>query len=153
MSALTYIAGEKPFRKVTNEMWYHGEVQVLPFEKERILDDIYTMKPYCAHLEWEYTNERAQQIIDYITDYLQGVEEIELWKIWLGGAWVGRDDESRPNMKSSRTRDEEDWDTWDEWKLHKVKKHIISLPQLNGQILRDFFATDYSRQRCLVIHR
>ncbi len=153
MSALTYVAGETSFQKVTNEMWYQGEVQVLPFEQESILDDIYTTKAYCAYLEWEYTDERAQQIIDYITAYLQSVEEIELWKIWLGGAWEGRDREARPNMKSSRTRDEEDWADWDEWKQHKVENRNLSLHQLDGQILREFFATDYSRQRCLVIHR
>ena len=37
MSVLTYIAGENPFLKITNELWYQGEVQILPFPKEQIL--------------------------------------------------------------------------------------------------------------------
>lgn len=153
MSVLTYIAGENPFRKITNELWYQGEVQILPFPKEQILDEIYTEQPYCAHLEGEYTDARAQQVIDYIAEYLQSAEMVELWNIWLGGAWVEDDDDTRPNMKSSRTREAMDWDTWEEWKRHKVECHNLPLSQLNGKALRDFFSSDHTRQRRLVIER
>jgi len=153
MSVLTYIAGAQSFRKITNEMWYHGEVQVLPFPKEQILDEIYTQQPYCAHLEWEYTDERAQQVMAYLSEYLQTAEEVELWNIWLGGAWIENDGDTRPRLKSSRVRDVEDWDLWDEWKLHKVERHKLELHQLTEKILRDFFCSDHTRQRCLVINR
>ena len=153
MSALTYIAGINPFRKIENELWYHGEVQVLPFPKEQILDEIYTQQPYCAHLEGKYTDERAQQVIAYLSEYLQTAEEVELWNIWLGGAWTENDSDTRPKLKSSRVRDAEDWYTWEEWKQHKVVRHKLALHQLTGQVLRDFFDSDYTRQRCLVIGR
>ena len=73
--------------------------------------------------------------------------------IWLGGAWVEGDDDTRPNMKSSRTREAMEWDTWEEWKRHKVECRKLPLSQLNGKVLRDFFSSDHTRQRCLVIER
>lgn len=153
MSALTYIAGVNPFRKITNEMWVRGEVQVLPFPKEQILDEIYTKQPYCAHLEGDYTDARAQQLIDYIREYLQDAAEVELWNIWLGGAWTENDNDTRPKLKSSRAREEADWDNWDEWKRHKVERRELAVHQLTGKVLRDFFDNSHTRQRCLVISR
>ncbi len=48
---------------------------------------VYTDKSYGVRLEWNYTEGRAQRIIDYLRSALQHAEEIELWHIWLLGYW------------------------------------------------------------------
>ncbi|MCD8502162.1 MAG: hypothetical protein LRY71_11335 [Bacillaceae bacterium] len=50
----------------------------------------YTDKPFVSELQWRYTKARAQQLIDYLVDQLQHVDEIEVWSIWL--------DEQEPAM-------------------------------------------------------
>ena len=43
----------------------------------------YTDKKYGVYLEWNYTDGRAGQILDYMRTVLKEVEQIEFWKIWL----------------------------------------------------------------------
>ena len=43
----------------------------------------YTNKKYGVYLEWNYTDGRAEQILDYIRIALKEVEQVELWKVWL----------------------------------------------------------------------
>lgn len=43
----------------------------------------YSSKSFFSELQWRYTNARAQQLVDYIIDQLQYVDEIEIWSIWL----------------------------------------------------------------------
>ena len=43
----------------------------------------YTEKKYAVSLEWNYTDGRAKQIIEYIKAALQKVESIEFWHVWL----------------------------------------------------------------------
>ena len=43
----------------------------------------YTDKKYGVNLEWNYTDGRAQQIIEYIKAALQEVDVIEFWHVWL----------------------------------------------------------------------
>ena len=111
ISRLIYIAGDEPLiRRDTGDDMYHGEVAILPFEKERILDDIYTQKLCCVYLSWEYSEERAQTILQYIQERLADTDEIELWNIWLGGLIEDAKGDYRPKLKSSRTREAEDVD-------------------------------------------
>ena len=131
---------------------YHGEVAVLPFEKQRFLDDIYTAKPYCAELLWEYSEERAETVLQYIREQLSVVKELELWYIWLGGLIEEEKGEYRPKLKSSRTRDVEDID-WDDWKRNKVHKKEILFHNLSVEILKEFFFADSWNQRCLVVKK
>ena len=131
---------------------YHGEVAVLPFEKQRFLDDIYTAKPYCAELFWEYSEERAETVLQYIREQLSVVKELELWFIWLGGLIEEEQGEYRPKLKPSRTRDVEDID-WDDWKLNKVHKKEILFHNLSEEILKEFFFADSWNQRCLVVKK
>ena len=34
-------------------------------------------------MEWNYTEGRAQQIINYIRDALEETDTVELWSVWL----------------------------------------------------------------------
>ncbi len=43
----------------------------------------YTDKDYGVYLEWDYTDGRAKQIIEYIRTALQKSVNIEFWKVWL----------------------------------------------------------------------
>ena len=43
----------------------------------------YTDKSYGVCLEWDYTDGRAKQIIEYIKNALQKSEVVEFWHVWL----------------------------------------------------------------------
>jgi len=43
----------------------------------------YTDKDYGVYLEWDYTDGRAKQIIEYIRTVLQETANIEFWNVWL----------------------------------------------------------------------
>ena len=43
----------------------------------------YTDKKYGVYLEWDYTDGRAKQIIEYIKNALQKTDVIEFWHVWL----------------------------------------------------------------------
>lgn len=48
------------------------------------MDDVYTEKKYRAALEWDYTEGRAQKVMQYIREHLKHTEELELWHVWVG---------------------------------------------------------------------
>jgi len=43
----------------------------------------YTKKKYGVSLEWQYTDGRAKQIIEYIKTALLEVDSVEFWLVWL----------------------------------------------------------------------
>ena len=43
----------------------------------------YTNKNYGVYLEWEYTDGRAKQIIEYIKTAVQKTDSVEFWLVWL----------------------------------------------------------------------
>ena len=43
----------------------------------------YTNKNYGVYLEWNYTDGRAAQIVEYIKNALQKSDNIEFWHVWL----------------------------------------------------------------------
>ena len=43
----------------------------------------YTDKKFGVYLEWNYTEGRAKQIIDYIKTALQKSDIVEFWHVWL----------------------------------------------------------------------
>lgn len=51
----------------------------------------YTDKKYAVSLEWNYTDGRAKQIIDYIKTALQKADNIEFWNVWLMGYYEFED--------------------------------------------------------------
>lgn len=151
MSILEYIASDKLLPPVdAGEGMHHGEVSISPFDKSQLLDDIYTQKSYCAELIWEYSEERAQQVLAYIAEQMNHVDDLELWHIWLGGLIEEDKKETRPKLKASRTREVEDVD-WDDWKKDKVHKTQITFSQLNSKILKDFFFDGSMTQKCLIV--
>lgn len=60
------------------------------------MDDVYSEKKYKVYLEWNYyTEERADQVIEYIRDNLFHTDEVEIWRIWMGTA-------EKPTIRSKR---------------------------------------------------
>ncbi|TCI57259.1 hypothetical protein EVJ24_00340 [Exiguobacterium sp. SH1S21] len=55
--------------------------------------EAYSKKPHVAELRWRYTETRAQQLIDYITDHLKTADEVEIWKVWV-------DEQSESSVRS-----------------------------------------------------
>ncbi len=51
----------------------------------RVFDDVrdYTDQAFGVYLEWNYTDGRAKQLIEYIKNALQKAERVELWNVWL----------------------------------------------------------------------
>lgn len=45
---------------------------------------MYTNKPYCAYIEWRYSDKNAEGIIKYIQQHLKSNRTIELWNAWMG---------------------------------------------------------------------
>ena len=45
--------------------------------------DLYTNKEYGVSLEWEYTDGRAKQLIEYIKNALLETDSVEFWLVWL----------------------------------------------------------------------
>ena len=43
----------------------------------------YTQKSYGVSLEWQYTDGRAEKIIEYVRSALTKTDSIELWLAWL----------------------------------------------------------------------
>lgn len=43
----------------------------------------YTDKEYAVSLEWNYTDGRAKQLIEYIKTALQETKSVEFWHVWL----------------------------------------------------------------------
>ncbi len=95
MSACRFIASNSPLTEfapstdypleisIDNDFIYDGGADDNYFLNafEEVLD--YTNKNYGVCLEWNYTDGRAKQIIEYIKAALQKSDSIEFWHIWL----------------------------------------------------------------------
>lgn len=51
----------------------------------------YTEKEYAVSLEWNYTEGRGKQIIEYIKTALKETDSVELWHVWLMGYYEFED--------------------------------------------------------------
>ncbi len=95
MSVCTFIASDCPLPEVAPVKEYPLEIDV---DSGTIYDggaddnyflhtftDVrdYTDKQYGVCLEWNYTDGRAEQILNYMNEMLGKVEYIELWHVWL----------------------------------------------------------------------
>lgn len=103
MSACTFLASDSPLPAVSPAQDYpleinldtgsicdggaDGNYHLLPFAEA----EDYTDRKYGVCLEWNYTEGRAAQIIEYIRTALQHTDSIELWHIWLLGYWEFED--------------------------------------------------------------
>ena len=95
MSVCTFIAADIPLQEVGPSKEYPIHIDI---DKGTIDDggaddnyylfsfrDVqdYTDKKYGVYLEWNYTDGRAEQILDYMRTVLKEVEQVEFWKVWL----------------------------------------------------------------------
>ena len=65
------------------ETIYDGDADDNYFLSEFEDVSFYTDKKYGVCLEWNYTEGRARQIIEYIKAALQKTEVVEFWHVWL----------------------------------------------------------------------
>lgn len=95
MSVCTFIAADIPLQEVAPLKEYPIHIDI----DNGIIDDggadgnfylrlfpdvgDYTDKKYGVSLEWNYTDGRAEQILNYMRDALEKAESIELWHVWL----------------------------------------------------------------------
>ena len=89
MSMLTYIASDAVLKEAavreepdfSHELWDDGFC-IVPLEGA--VDDVWTEKKYTAALEWDYSEQRARYVIDYLREVLERTDEAEVWHIWMG---------------------------------------------------------------------
>lgn len=58
------------------------EIQIKCDDPNRYARD-YTDKKYISEITWHYTQERAQQLLEYIRIQMELSDEIELWNTWM----------------------------------------------------------------------
>ncbi|MBR6536658.1 MAG: hypothetical protein IKT67_05610 [Lachnospiraceae bacterium] len=93
MSVCTFIAADIPLQEVAplKEYPIHIDNGIIDDGGAdgnfylRLFPDVgdYTDKKYGVSLEWNYTDGRAEQILNYMRDALEKAESIELWHVWL----------------------------------------------------------------------
>lgn len=64
----------------------------------------YSKKQYYSCLSWRFSEERANQLKDYISEHLKTANELELWNIWLD------DYENTPTINGCHIDDLTLWD-------------------------------------------
>ena len=95
MSVCTFIASDYPLQEAAPKQEYPIEINIdtgtiydggmddnyylFPFSD---VSD-YTNKKYGVYLEWNYTDGRAEQILNYMKTVLEEVEQVEFWHVWL----------------------------------------------------------------------
>ena len=95
MSVCTFIAADMPLQEVAPSREYPMHIDI----DNGIIDDggaddnffllsfpdvqDYADKKYGVYLEWNYTDGRAEQILNYIRAALEKTELVELWHVWL----------------------------------------------------------------------
>ena len=95
MSVCTFLASDCPLPEVVPSKKYPVHIDI----DNGIIDDggaddnffllsfrdvqDYTSKKYGVYLEWNYTDGRAEQILNYMRKALEKTEQIELWHVWL----------------------------------------------------------------------
>ena len=95
MSICSFIASDAPLASVSPARDYPLHINVdLGTIDDGGADDNYFLHPflnvqdysdkaYAVSLEWNYTEGRAKQIIDYIKAALQETDVVEFWHVWL----------------------------------------------------------------------
>ena len=149
MSVCTFIAADIPLQEVAPSKEYPIHIDI---DKGTIDDggaddnyylfsftDVqdYTDKKYGVYLEWNYTDGRAEQILDYMRTVLKEVEQIEFWKIWLMDYYEYEDSPvihkrtiSIGEMTIQNMKEIEDADIW-----NKPDKYLPSRPSFYRLII------------------
>ena len=83
---LLYMDRKIHLNKETKELEdgdFDDDFSIRPFPPSEVYG-IHTEKPFCAEVcLHRYTDGRAKNILKYIKEHMQNVEELELWYIWL----------------------------------------------------------------------
>lgn len=95
MSVCTFIASDFPLEEAVPERDHLIEINIddgtiydgdaddnfflLPFTDVQE----YSVKNYGVRLEWNYTEGRAKQLVEYLKNALQNTSSVELWHVWL----------------------------------------------------------------------
>ncbi len=142
MSVCTFIASDYPLMEVAPTQDYPVEINVdtgmiydggaddnyflLAF---RDVSD-YTDKRYGVYLEWDYTDGRAGQVLNYIRAVLENTEQVELWHIWLMDYYEYEDSpvihKRTISIGEMTTKDIHELDSAEIW--NSPDKHIPSRP-------------------------
>jgi len=142
MSVCTFIASDYPLAEVVPTQDYPMEINV---DTGMIYDggaddnyfllafrDVadYTDKKYGVYLEWNYTEGRAEQILNYIRAALENTELVELWHVWLMDYYEYEDSpvihKQTISIGEMTIRDIFELDNADIW--NSPDKHIPSRP-------------------------
>lgn len=90
----------------------------------------YTNKKHVVYLEWNYTDGRAEQILEYIKENLKKTEEVELWHVWLMDYYEYEDSpvihKRTISIEEMTIRDIEEIDSAEIW--NKPDKQLPSRP-------------------------
>ena len=142
MSVCTFIASDCPLKEVAPMKDYPLEINIdngtiydggaddnyflLPFSD---VSD-YTNKKYAVYLEWNYTDGRAEQILNYMREALKKTEFIELWHVWLMDYYEYEDSpvihKRTISIEEMTIRDIREWDNSEIW--NKPDKQLPSRP-------------------------
>lgn len=99
-----------------------GEIEIVD-DSDSEYAKYYSDKLYHSALRWTYSEKRARQLIEYITEHLKTTSEIELWHIWM-------DVDVKPTLK---------------------RCHIDSLSNSKLKQFNEY--DPYENPQCLIIHR
>lgn len=95
MSVCTFIASNSPLPSVSPSKEYPVSINIDTgviddggaddnFYLNEFQDvDLYSDKKYGVYLEWNYTDARAENIINYLKESLKNDDFVELWHVWL----------------------------------------------------------------------
>ena len=58
------------------------EIKNVMYYSSRYAEE-YSNKQYFSELSWDYTEARAKQLVEYLKEQMNSLDEIEIWSIWL----------------------------------------------------------------------
>ena len=90
MSSTLFLASGRPLPEVSypenaavsldlDRGVFDGSFAIFPTKKPL---EVPSEKAYFMVLEWQYTSERAQNLIEYLEKNLETAGEIEIWHVW-----------------------------------------------------------------------
>ena len=142
MSVCKFLAADTPLQEVKPSKEYPVHINL----DKGIIDDggaddnffllsfsdigDYADKKYGVCLEWNYTDGRAEQILEYIKENLKKTEEVELWHVWLMDYYEYEDSpvihKRTISIEEMTIRDIEEIDSAEIW--NKPDKQLPSRP-------------------------
>ena len=117
----------------------YDDFAIFPIEKTA---DILSEKRFYACLEWQYTEERANKVVQYIKEHLEHTDEVEVWRIWMGSDYPQRISKSRIPADKLTTEDVRKIDSLDPW----VEKRAMPSMKLKARDLRITDKSDEARE-------